>query len=172
MVVVEGMDEMGSRIGYVFVLAGGIFGLLVGLGFFVWIVLDLKAVNFFEGDPVDRSWFLARIIIGLYISVLNSWIISVAKWMRQSRKVKKAAIISLIFGTLSLNLLVILGSIFGLGSLRRRVVKKEGGKKKEKKKKRGKEKRSKEKNKVAPRVKLGGIKIISGERKFLGEIGQ
>lgn len=89
------MEKRGSIGGFVLVLLGGLLDMLV-------------AVNMLF--PSVIRWLLA-----LYFTILGALTLAFAFRMRQATLVKRASIVAIFLGVLSLNPLTLIGGIVGLG---------------------------------------------------------
>ncbi len=112
--MVNNFDDEGSEEGFVFSLIGGIFWLVIGVVFFVWVVYELFQIDFIYGNIEERGWFLWRIVFGFLFSIFGIWIWTAASWMRRKESLKKGAISSLILGIFSVNVFAVVGGILGL----------------------------------------------------------
>ncbi len=112
--VLDATGEEDSKTEFLITVIGGIIGLLVGLVFFVLVVYSLWQVGFTGGNPAERGKFLTRVIIALYFSVVNVWIITAGFWMGEREKAGRGAWTATILGIMTLNVIAIVGGIMAL----------------------------------------------------------
>lgn len=110
----------GSKRGALFVVVGGVVGLLASLGIFGWIFFDLSGVGFTYGNAEEAMKFLWRAGLALWLGILNVWIISAGFWMKRDDKLKRGAVTSLILGILSLNVIAVVGGSLGFIDMKKK----------------------------------------------------
>ena len=108
-----------SKKGVWFVVVGGVVGLLLSLGIFGWIFFDLLGEGL-GGGAEEAMKFLWRVGIALWLGILNVWIISAGFWMKSDDKLKRGVVTSLVLGILSLNVLAVIGGVFGFIDMKRK----------------------------------------------------
>jgi len=107
------MEKEGSTAGFVLSLIGGILSILVGIGIIIKNIMGVYAIGFIK-EQMDKSLIIIYFAVALYFLILGIWIIAAGYWMRKNISLKKGAVASLILGLISLNILAIIGGIFGL----------------------------------------------------------
>src|SRR3989344_4180279 len=106
--------NMGSKKGFILGLTGGILFLLIGLGFFVFIMFKLYTFDWIGGNPDNRLKYLVLIFIGLYLSIVNIWIVTASFWVRRHEKLRAGGWTLWVLGLISFNVLASVAGVLAI----------------------------------------------------------
>lgn len=109
---------MKSTVGFVLALIGGILGLIGGIMYLVWATIAGALLSSVGAVGVPMAGLGAGFLIGIGIWLIIMNILALVGAMKMKKDnasaVKSGGILALVVGILGMNILVIIGGIFGI----------------------------------------------------------